>query len=124
MEKIIGYTWIGRLNVKIAKAIGEKAADIYINDEDIFHIGLHKKELEKVGMSGLDYVKYIYKNFNQVRKGTDYSILLVVYNEKLSNIAALRLVYFGDGKKEKWRVTTAQPRGRGKLKNNKILWKK
>lgn len=123
MEKIIGYTWIGRLKMNIAKAIGKKSADIYINDEDVFHISLHKKELEQVGMTGLEYVKYIYKNFNQVREGSDNSILLVVYNE-LSHIAALRLAAFGKGKDERWRVTTAQPRSKEKLKKNKILWKK
>ena len=112
---------IGRLGQSIARQIHKKCANIYITNDHIVHISnVHKKELEQIGMSAFDYVKFVVDNYNQIRQGSADSLLLVVYNDKLSHTAAIALNYsIKDGF---WEVKTAQPRRASEIKKKKLLW--
>ena len=67
---------------------------LYISQNHLRHISTkHGIELEKIGLSSMGLVKFIFDNFNQIRKGSGESYLLVVYDDKLSNVAAIQLNY-------------------------------
>lgn len=118
------YQKVGRLRSNIAKSIGVKCADIYISDSYIEHIKKrHGKELAQLGMSAIDFVKFVITNFNQVRKGSNNSLLLVVYGERKSKVAAISLNYSLE-EEGFWEVKTAQPRLTTRIENFKILWNK
>ncbi|MDX9696482.1 MAG: hypothetical protein RBT49_11890 [Bacteroidales bacterium] len=114
------YYKLGRLNKTVADKAKIKAADIYIDRNHILHIQKeHAKELESLGIKALDFVQTIVNNYNQIRKGTGDSILLIVYHNDLHNTAAMQLNYAVD--KEFWEVKTAQPRKTSKLRGVEIL---
>lgn len=110
---------IGRITLSIAKKLRCKCADIYVSD-DLTHILRHKKEIESVGFTAYDYVRFIAKNFNQIRKGSCESFLLVVYNETISHVAAIKMNYCT--KKGIWEVATAQPRRKSEIDKKEMLW--
>lgn len=113
---------IGRLKQPIARALHKKSGDICITNDHLVHISnVHRKELEQLGMSALDYVQFVANNFNQIRQGSEDSLLLVVYNKKLSHTAAIALNY--SLKKEFWEVKTAQPRRISEIERKKLLWR-
>lgn len=113
---------VGRLKMSIAKAIKTKCADIYISENYIRHISqTHKKELNSLGFGALEYVNLIANKYNQIRKGTGNSLLLVVYTKDvIHHVAAISLNY--DSKKGIWEVKTAQPRRTKEIEKKKILW--
>ena len=48
---------VGRLKLTIARKINRKCADIYLTPNYLKHIERrHKKELEKIGLSAIDFV--------------------------------------------------------------------
>lgn len=114
---------LGRLRMPVAKKAGVRAADIYISQNHVKHIEhVHKKELAQVGLSALEYVRLIVSGFNQIRKGSDTSILLVVYTETdTHHTAAIDLNYCS--KKGIWEVRTAQPRSTQAINKKKLLWR-
>ncbi|MBQ9434911.1 MAG: hypothetical protein IJU33_02155 [Bacteroidales bacterium] len=113
---------LGRLKLSVARAINVKCANICISDSYIVHIAnTHKKELEQVGMSAIDYAQFVVDNYNQIRKGSGDSILLVVYNKELSHTAAIALNY--SLKSEFWEVKTAEPRRQSEIVKRKLLWR-
>ncbi|MCK9254582.1 MAG: hypothetical protein GX793_05965 [Bacteroidales bacterium] len=117
------YQKVGRLKLSVAKSIGVKCADIYISKNHVRHINKkHKKELEQLGINAVDFVKFIVTNFNQIRQGTNNSLLLVIYNERMAKVAAIDLNH--SFKKIFWEVKTAQPRYSNPLIKKKLLWQK
>lgn len=115
---------IGRLKQPIASAIHMRAADIYISRNQILHIAnKHKKELDQLGIGALEYVKLIIADFNQIRKGTGDSILLVIRTQtNLHHTAAIDLNYCTN--KGVWEVKTALPRKTEILEKKDLLWSK
>ncbi|MCZ2393269.1 MAG: hypothetical protein LC105_05395 [Chitinophagales bacterium] len=115
---------IGRLKLSHAKAINRKCADIFIADRYIRHIANnHKNELAKLGFGVLEYVRLITSNYNQIRQGSEDSILLFIYTDKhLHHVAAISLIF--DTKKSVWEIKTAQPRHTKNIEKKKILWQK
>lgn len=112
---------IGRLRFTIAKKINRKCADIYLSSNYQKHIERrHKKELEQIGLSAVDFVKTVAKGFNQIREGTGNSILLVIFNDDLNYTAGIDLSLSGDH----WEVKTAEPRRREDIEKRKLLWEK
>ena len=117
------YTKLGRIKSTIAQEAHIKCADIYISDNQIKHIyARHQKELEQIGMRAEEYIKYILNNFNQIRKGSGESILLVVYHEtdNKHNTAAMALNYSIE--KEFWEIKTAQPRKTDDILKREKIW--
>ena len=73
-------------------------------------------------MTAEEYIKYILNNFNQIRKGSGESILLVVYHEtdNKHNTAAMALNYSIE--KEFWEIKTAQPRKTDDILKREKIW--
>jgi len=116
------YHKIGRLNKTVADKIKVKAADIYITDNQIKHIqDVHRVELGQLGISAIDFVKIVVRSFNQVRKGSNNSLLLIIFNENYHKTAAVSLNFAL--KKEFWEVKTAQPRRTTEINKKVLLWK-
>ena len=117
------YTKLGRIKSTIAQEAHIKCADIYISVNQLKHIyARHQKELEQIGMTAEEYIKYILNNFNQIRKGSGESILLVVYYEPddKHNTAAMALNYSIE--KEFWEIKTAQPRKTDDILKREKIW--
>ena len=112
---------VGRLKMTIARKINKKCADIYLTPNYLKHIERrHKTELEKVGFSAVDFVKAVVKSYNQIRKGSGDSILLVIFNGDLNYTAGIDLCLSGDH----WEVKTAEPRKTEDIIKRKLLWEK
>lgn len=112
---------VGRLKLTIARKINRKCADIYLTPNYLKHIERrHKTELEKVGLSAVDFVKAVVKGYNQIRKGSGDSILLVIFNDDLNYTAGINLCLSGDY----WEVRTAQPKKTEDIRKRKLLWEK
>ena len=112
---------VGRLKLTIARKINKKCADIYLTPNYLKHIERrHKTELEKVGFTAVDFVKAVVKSYNQIRKGSGDSILLVIFNGDLNYTAGIDLCLSGDH----WEVKTAEPRKTEDIIKRKLLWEK
>ena len=112
---------VGRLKMTIARKINKKCADIYLTPNYLKHIERrHKTELEKVGFTAVDFVKAVVKSYNQIRKGSGDSILLVIFNGDLNYTAGIDLCLSGDH----WEVKTAEPRKTEDIIKRKLLWEK
>lgn len=121
----IGYPGIkvGRLNARIAKTIGVPCADIFLSDNHKRHIlNTHKVEMEQLGIGVLHYVIGIVGGFNQIRKGSGNSLLLVVFIKEASShaVAAIDLCY--QPKQDVWEIKTAEPRNTADVLKRKLLW--
>jgi len=115
------YIKVGRLRRNIAAAVHVAAADIYVSRNYLKHIeDTHGQELHGVGMDALTFVKTVCNNFNQIRRGSGTSLLLVVYDEKLSKVAAIDLNY--SLKDKFWEIKTAEPRRRSAVSKSALLW--
>jgi len=112
---------VGRLKLTIARKIKRKCADIYLTSNYLKHIERrHKTELEKLGLTAVDFVITVVKNYNQIREGSNDSILLVIFNGELNYTAGIDLCLSG----EHWEVKTAEPRKTIDIVKRKLLWKK
>lgn len=117
------YIKVGRLKKSVADKAKLKCADIYVDASHIKHIEkVHAKELETVGFSALTFIKAVVGNFNQIRKGTGESYILVVYDEEKTShyTAAISLFYLK--KKGFWEVRTAQPRSTKEVNKKRRIW--
>lgn len=120
-KKMNDYYKIGRLRMPIAKKIGVRCSDIYINKNHLAHIAhVHATELSQLGVSAMDYVSMIATRYNMILQGTGSSLLLVVYRGENNDVAAIDLNY--STKKGFWEVKTAQPRRYAEIARKKILW--
>ncbi|MBQ5975478.1 MAG: hypothetical protein IJL48_07210 [Bacteroidales bacterium] len=115
------YFKIGRLRMPVAKKIGVRCSDIYINKNHLAHIAhVHATELSQLGVSAMDYVSMIATRYNMILQGTGSSLLLVVYRGENNDVAAIDLNY--STKKGFWEVKTAQPRRYEEIAKKKKLW--
>ncbi len=68
--------------MSVARKAGLQCADIYLSDTYLKHISnKHKREIEKVGLTPEDFVRYIVKEYNRIVSGSEGSIMLVVYRK-------------------------------------------
>lgn len=112
---------VGIVSKKISEEADIPSGNIFIDDYHIMHIQKkHGKELSSVGMDAMTFVKCVCQNYNQIRRGADNSLLLVVYNDSLSLVAAMDLVYSHD--KGFWEIKTAQPRSSHAVLKKALLW--
>lgn len=115
------YTKVGRITMTVARAAHIKAADIYVSPNQLRHIERrHGKEIGSCGLSALGFVENVCKRFNQIRMGSDNSLLLVVYVERLSRVAAITLNY--SLKDEFWEIKTAEPRESSAVMKKTLIW--
>ncbi len=102
-----------------------KSCDIIIFETGLVHIYKnHKRELDLLGMTAIQYINYIVQNYNEIRQGSGSSILLCVNsysNTKNSNIAAIELIFRVTGKNNLYEIKTALPMKTERLLKKKLL---
>ena len=115
------YIKVGRISVPIARKAHIKAADIYVSKNQLKHIwNIHGNELSTIGIDAITLVKSVCCNFNQIRKGSGSSILLVIYDDRLPKVVAIDLNY--SLKNEFWEVKTAEPRRCSTVLKLALIW--
>lgn len=63
---------VGRLKMTVARQINRKCADIYLTSNYLKHIERrHKTELEKLGLSAIDFVFAVVKGIIRYEKGLE-----------------------------------------------------
>ena len=130
MEQISDpYIRIGSITPSVARQAAEQTrtrlqpAPIYVSRNQLRHIGSkHKNELDSLGFSPLAYVKSICQQFNQIRKGTGNSILLVIEAPELNHTAAVDLNFTLNAQRGFWEIKTAEPRRNSAIKNKALIW--
>ncbi len=114
---------VGCIPVKIARIIKMQPAKIYVSTHQIQHISnKHGVELQTLGISAIDYIKYVCAVFNQIRKGTGSSIILIVYNEHINHTACIDLNFSLNRNHGFWEIKTAEPRRYSTVKRKALLW--
>lgn len=118
-EKI--FEIIGFIPVSLASKIGRESGLIAINEKGIEHINeRHSAELAKLGITALDFSRFIADHFNEIRKGTKNELFIVVRSEKTPKSAVIRLKETEDGKY--YYVETATPMKSSYLNKKELLW--
>ena len=98
-----------------------KAYDIVVSERDLVHIqNEHNTELEAIGLTAFDFVKYIADNFNKIYKGSGNSVLLVVWREKTSYTAAIEL--YLTKQNDVYKIKTALPMNTVTLSKKKLFY--
>lgn len=121
--KLTQYTKVGKINIKIAKSAKIKSANVYITPNNFKHIqNEHGLQIEHVGFSVYDYIEIVLKKFNQIRRGTGDSYLLIVFDEKTSHAAAIQLNLSTED--NFWEVKTAMPMRTSGVIKKPLVWQK
>lgn len=114
--------YIGRIRFNSWALNVLKARDVIIYETELVHIlNRHSKELQTIGLTPIDFVKFVIQNYNVIYQGSGNSFLLVVLRNKVSNMAAIELTNITEDGKEKYKIKTASPINTGKLLNKEIL---
>ena len=86
------------------------AYDIIIYESELVHIkNRHGKELQTIGMTAFDFVKFIISNYNEVRQGTKNTLLLCVHRPRTSNMAAIEVHQETVENRIVYKINTAAP---------------
>ena len=74
-----------------------KACDIVIYERELVHIqNRHGKELDILGLTAFDFVKFIVLNFNEIYEGNHGAKILVVRRKKSSHYSVIELSFEED----------------------------
>lgn len=97
-----------------------QSRDIVVSERELVHIhNYHSAELETVGMTAFDFVKFVVNNFNAIYRGSGNSYLLVVKRQNTSSQAAIEITILNN--KEKYQIKTAEPVKTRRLISKKLL---
>jgi formylmethanofuran dehydrogenase subunit B len=111
---------VGRIRYNSWATTVLKACDIVVSERELVHIYKdHASELEQLGISVFNFVKFIVDNFNAIYQGSENSYLLVVQESEKSKQAAIILTTFG--KKNQYQIKTATPIETKRLSKKKLL---
>lgn len=118
------YIRLGEVSDIVSRHTCLKSAPIVIDNEHLRHIARkHKEELKQLGIGPLDYVQLIVDKYNEIRKGDEDSILLVIAREKgINDLAVVDLEYVKTNKSDYWVVKSAYPIRTSELRKKKLLW--
>lgn len=86
-NQMAGYVLLGRITQSVASEIKSPAGYIYA-DRGNTHLNKHRPETNE---NGISFAKRVIEKFNQVRQGSGDSFLLVIYNEKISQVVAVQV---------------------------------
>lgn len=112
---------IGFIPISIASKINRESGFIAINEVGIEHIEeRHSAELKKLGITPLDFARFVADHFNEIRKGTKNELFIIVRGEKTPQSAVIRLKETADGKY--YFVETATPMRCSYLNKKELLW--
>jgi len=112
---------IGRITWKSWANAVLPVGDIIVFEREIAHtLNNHKKELETLGLSPLDFIKFVVQNFNEIRSGNQIdSFLLIVKNPDISNTAIVELKK--DKKSKFYKIKSAHPMNNMALNKKTLL---
>ena len=118
------YIKIGRISMTRAKEAHIPSADIKINKNHIKHVaGKHKKELDKLGFTALDFIRVVVNGYNEIREAKDGTYYLAnVINENSTYTAIIGLNYIES--KKFWEIKTAIPIRTAVINKKKLIWKR
>lgn len=121
----VDYIKVGRIKATIAKQAGIEPGDIVINNNYLRHIkNRHGSEIFPYNKSILKYISAIADSFDQIRQGSDDSILLVLRDNNRNDVIGVQLTPLIDDKgKNLWEIHTAQPREKFN-RNQIIIWER
>ena len=110
---------VGRIRHRSWATRAMPAGDIVVYERELVHINnQHGKELRKLGLTPLAYVQYVAASFNEVYQSTGNSLLLVVRDSHVSQMAALQVAL---EKPRRHKIKTATPVKNEWLLNKKLL---
>ncbi len=119
-----GYTRISRITQPIARKAGIQAADIIFHQSVIDHIQeRHSAEYRSMGVGVHQYIQLLAKNFNQIRLGSNGSLLLVHTNPLQVGALAVELNEIIVEGKQYYIVKTAFP-VRQFTESQPLLWER
>ena len=76
------------------------SADIKINKQHIDHVaGKHKKELEKLGFTALDFIRVVINGYNEIREAKDGTYFLANVIDESSTYTAIIGLNYNESKK-------------------------
>lgn len=95
-----------------------------INKKHIDHVaGKHKKELEKLGFTALDFIRVVINGYNEIREAKDGTYFLAnVIDESSTYTAIIGLNYIES--KKFWEIKTAIPIRTAVINKKKLIWKR
>lgn len=112
---------IGVISKAIATAAKITAGIITINDAELKHIvNRHHNELEKLGITAIDFTRFVAENYNQIRKAKDGALYLVVYNSKMPKIAVIKFKQ----ERKHYTTLTATPMSSKFIERRELIWEK
>ena len=117
-KNLAGYMIVGRITQPVARSISMPAGYIYVNRSNQ-HLKKHESQTKE---NGLDLIKHVAANYNQIRQGSEGSLLLVVYSEELSKVIAVQL--YTQSESNFYIAKTALVMSKSKLIGKSILWEK
>lgn len=122
-EPTFPYIYVGEITKKVAAEAHIQSGHIYMSMNQVKHIrNTHKKELGIVGMTPMDYVRFVCQNFNQIRERKNDGYMLVVYNQSTPNTAIIELNFALNIKRGFWEIKTAEPRRNSAVKKSALIW--
>ena len=119
------YYSVGVITNKVAKEANIPAGIITINAKQLSHIeSKHKTQLRPLGLSAVDYIKYICQNYDTITKNNDGSYMLVKTNYDKASATFCMIEMTINLKHGKWLITTAEPKDDPIRNKNTIIWTK
>lgn len=116
---------VGRIKMPVARAAHIKCADIVVSGQGLQHIYLrHGEELEKLGYSPLQFVKYVAANYNQIWHENADKVIISISCGIHKKAMVIELSKSLENGKNQWKVLTAFYSKREYFKNKKMLWQK
>ena len=109
---------VGRIRMNSWTSKKMPVADIIISERELVHIATtHKRELDKLGISSLNYVTSIVNQCNQIRKDTKTgAYLFIIKTEaKTAHCAIVEMVFGVFKGKKVYKIKTAHPENWGRL---------
>lgn len=108
----------------VANKAHVKSADIMIDESHLKHIqNKHNKELKKLGIDAVNFVKTIVSNFNEIREAPDNALDLVLENSTGKMYVAVVTLNYNFSRKF-WEIKTAIPIRTAVVKSRKLIWKR
>lgn len=117
-NQMAGYVLLGRITQSVASEIKSPAGYIYA-DRGNTHLNKHRPETNE---NGISFAKRVIEKFNQVRQGSGDSFLLVIYNEKISQVVAVQVAPLKN--KFCYEVKSVLIMRKKSLTGKSILWEK
>lgn len=116
---------VGRIKMTVARAAHIQCADIIVSETALKHIyARHGMELERLGYTPLQYVKYVATQFNQIWEEGREKIIISINADTHKNCMVIELKKIQRNDKGVWIVLTAFYGKKEYFEKKKMLWQK